>query len=189
MKHSLRFVAGLLLAACAPASQHTYIAPSRETVVSTTEVHDANPPTHLIYVENHSTVPVIVFAITYTDCENVKIQCGAHQLNQKIDAGSRSMIARIEPQMRDREWNYRFGFSWRADTSYGTALMTALAETGDSSARVRLAAIQHADSLRKAEDGSALRTSCHGRTSPMIAGRVARCDAYPESLVIAPGQR
>jgi hypothetical protein len=188
MKHSLRFAAGLLVVACAPASQHTYIAPSRETVVSTTEVHDANPPTHLIYVENHSTVPVIVFAITYTDCENVKIQCGAHQLNQKIAAGSRTMIARIEPQMRDREWNYRFGFSWRADTSYGTALMTALAETGDSSARVRLAAMQHADSLRKAEEGPHFNEL--SRTDfPMIAGRVARMNAYPESLVIAPGQR
>ena len=181
-------VAAWLLVACAPPTQHTYIAPSRETVVSTTEVHDANPPTHLIYVENHSTVPVIVFAIMLTDCENVRMQCGARQMNTRLDAGGRSQVARIQPENRERAMGYRFSFSWRADTSYGTSVLTALAETGDSSARVRLAAMQHADSLRRAEEGPHFNELTKSDFS-MIAGRVARMNAYPESLVIAPGER
>src|SRR5882672_7949865 len=88
---------GLLVLACAPAAQQTYIAPTRETVYSTTEVHDANPVSHLVYVENHSTVPIIVFAITLTDCENVKGTCGAKQVHRRIDAGNRDIIVRVEP--------------------------------------------------------------------------------------------
>ncbi|HEY2375728.1 MAG TPA: carboxypeptidase-like regulatory domain-containing protein [Gemmatimonadaceae bacterium] len=181
-------LAGLSVLACTPPSQHTYIAPSNDNVVQTTEVNDANPPTHLVYVENHSTVPVIVFAIILTNCENVNIECGAKRTNTRIDAGSRAMLARIEPKMVDRASNYSFGFSWRPDSSYGKAALNALAESGDEAARVRLAAMQHADSLRKAEEGPHYNEL--SRTDyPMIAGKVAGMRAYPESLVIAPGER
>lgn len=56
----------LALAGCAPAAQRAYVAPTRETIISTTEEHQANPPSHLIYIENHSTVPVTVFSLNLT---------------------------------------------------------------------------------------------------------------------------
>ncbi|HKW09223.1 MAG TPA: carboxypeptidase-like regulatory domain-containing protein [Gemmatimonadaceae bacterium] len=180
--------ASMLLLACATATQQTYIAPTRETVYSTTEAHDASPVSHVEYVENHSTVPIIVFAITVTNCENVKVTCGVKQVHRRIDAGNRDMVLRVEPQNTDRAWSYAFGFSWHPDSSYGTAALNALAQGGDSSVRVRLAAMQHADSLRKAETGPHYNDLSRTDFSA-LAGKVASMRAYPESLLIAPGER
>ena len=47
---------------CASA-QRAYVAPTLETVVSSTEERQSDPPQHLIFVENHSTVPIIVFSV------------------------------------------------------------------------------------------------------------------------------
>jgi len=179
-------VAGLLLA-CAPATHHTYIAPSHETVVSTTEVHDAYPVSYTIFVENHSTVPVRVFSIQLTDCQNVREQCGARKMDVRLGPDERQMVVRIEAQNPARGLYYRFGFSWHEDSST-TAALNALAQSGDASARVRLAAMQHADSLRKAETGPHYNEL--SRTDfPALASRVAGMRAYPESLVVEPGER
>src|SRR5207249_3081991 len=80
------------------------------------------------YIENHSTVPIVVFAITLTNCQNVKVQCGARNMKLRVDGGSRSLAVRVEPQSLQMPWNYSFGFSWHADTSYGTAALSALAQ-------------------------------------------------------------
>jgi hypothetical protein len=188
-KSSLAFLAlAGVLVACAPATQRAYVAPSRESVIWTPEQREAKPPAVLIYIENHSTVPVIVFAMTLTSCENIKNQCGVRNTNLRVDAGGRTMAVRVEPQNDQRAWNYSFGFSWHADSSYGKAALNALAEGGDESARVRLAAIQHSDSLRKAETGPPANEL--SRTDfPALASRIASMRAYPDSLVIAPGER
>jgi hypothetical protein len=89
-----------LLLGCAPAAQRAYVAPSYETIVSTTEEHEADPPAHIIYVENHSTVPVRIFAITLTNCGNVKVSCGVHQTNIRLDPDRRQVAIRIEPKSR-----------------------------------------------------------------------------------------
>ena len=177
-----------LLLACAPPAQRTYIAPSYDTIISTTEEHQADPPLHLVYVENHSTVPVIVFSVRLTNCENINVQCGVHPANVKLDAGQREIVQRIGPKVPTQRWNYSFGFSWRADTSYGTKLLSALAGAGDTSAAVRLAAQQHADSLRRAETGAHYNDLSQSDFT-VLAPRIASMRAYPESLVIAPGER
>jgi hypothetical protein len=184
---TLALAIAVLAVACAPAAQRAYVAPSYETVISTTEQHEADPPSHLIYVENRSTVDVRVFAIQLTGCENVNVQCGVRQMNLRVPAEAREMALRIGPKNPTQRWNYSFGFSWHADTSYGTAALTALASAGDTSARVRLAAIQHRDSLRRAETG--VHYNEISKTDfAVLAPRIAALRADPESLVVRPGE-
>lgn len=178
----------LVFIACPPPAQHSYIAPSYDTIVSTTEEHQAEPPLHLIYVENHSTVPVIVFSLRLTDCENVNVQCGVHPARVKLDAGQREIVQRIGPKIPTQRWHYAFGFSWHADSSYGTKVLSALAEAGDTSARVRLEARAHADSLRRAETGPHYNDLTQSDFA-VLAPRIASMRAYPDSLVLAPGER
>lgn len=176
-----------LLLACAPATQRAFVAPSYQSIVRTTEEREGPPPTHVIYVENHSTVPVKIFAYTLTDCENVNVECGVHRANIHLDADQRVMVVRIEPKVRTLGFRYSFGFSWQDDSSRTTAL-NALAAAGDSSARVRLAAMQHSDSLQRAQTGTHYNEL--SRTDfPLIASRVASMRADPESLLIVPGER
>src|SRR4051812_14525001 len=174
-------------ASCAPAAQHTYIAPSYNTIVSTTEEHEADPPSHIIYVENHSTVPVRVFAFSLTDCENINVSCGVHQTNLQVRAGQRDIVVRVAPKNRSLSWHYRFAFSWHEDSS-GTNALNALAQAGDSTARVRLAAMQHADSLRRAETGPHYNELSKSDFT-VLGPRIVAMRAYPDSLVIVPGER
>ena len=175
------------LLGCAPPAAHTYIAPSYDTIISSTEESQGTPPTHIIYVENRSTVPVIIFALRLDNCENINVPCGVHQSNIKLEAGQRSVVERIGGKSPNQRWSYNFGFSWRADTSYGNKVLGALAEAGDTSARVRLAAQQHADSLRHAETGPHYNDLTRSDFA-MLAPRVASMRAYPDSLVLTPGE-
>src|SRR5256885_2346192 len=59
-------LAAVLLTACAPTTQHTYVAPTFQSIVSSTEERQGNPPAHLLFVENRSTVPVVVFSTSLT---------------------------------------------------------------------------------------------------------------------------
>lgn len=176
-----------LLLGCAPAAQRAYVAPSYDTIVSTTEEHEADPPSHIIYVENHSTVPVRVFAISLTNCENVKVTCGVHQTNLRLDPDRREVAIRIEPKNRGLGFHYSFGFSWHVDSASAIAL-AALAQAGDSNSRVKLAAMQHADSLRRAETGPHYNELSQSDFS-VLGPRVASMRAIPDSLVLVPGER
>jgi hypothetical protein len=188
MKRILTVCIAVAAIGCASASQRAFVAPSYDNIISTTEEHEANPPTHLIYIENHSTVPVRIFAIRLTDCDNVNVQCGVKQMNLRVDPGSKELAVRISPKSNSQGFHYRFGFSWRGDSSEANQVLSALSEAGDSSARVRLAAMQHADSLRRNETGRSYNELTPSDFS-MVAPRVASVRAEPESLVIVPGQR
>jgi len=176
-----------LLLACTPPAAKTYVAPSYDTIVSSTEESQGTPPTHVIWIENRSTVPVIIFALRLDNCENVNVSCGVHQSNIRLNAGQREVVERIGARTTSQGFGYNFGFSWRADTSYGTKVLGALAEAGDTSARVRLAAQQHADSLRNAETGPHYNELTRSDFT-MLAPRVASMRAYPDSLVLTPGE-
>jgi len=176
-----------LLFGCAPAAQRAYVAPSYQTIVSTTEEHEADPPSHIIYVENHSTVPVRIFAITLTNCENVNVMCGVRQMNLRLDADRREVAVRIAPKNRGQGFHYSFGFSWHVDSA--SALATAaLAQAGDEGSRVKLAAMQHADSLRRAETGPHYNDLTQSDFT-VLGPRVASMRAIPDSLVLVPGER
>src|SRR2546421_4711417 len=176
MKRILSACIAVAAIGCASASQRAFVAPSFDTIVSTTEVHEANPPAHLIYIENHSTVPVEVFSIRLTDCQNIREQCGPRNTHLRVPAGNRVIAVRVEPESKERGFYYRFGFSWHEDSSYAQAL-TALATAGDEKARVQLSAIQHADSLRRSETGAHYNDL--SRTDfAALASRVASMRAY-----------
>ena len=184
---SARLVATLaLLAACREAKAQTFISPNRETITSSTEVRDADRSEHLIFVQNRSTVPVIVFSVTLTGCENVRGNCGARKTNILIGPGRRNMVLRIEPKVRNQAFSYHFGYSWHADSSYGTQVLTAMAAAGDTKSRDRLAAKQQADSLQRA--GVTLHNELSRDDFAALAGRVVAVRAAPESLQLAPGE-
>src|SRR5690349_9199483 len=81
-----------LVVGCATASQRAYIAPSDETITTSTEERTDNPPQHTIYVINQSTVPITVFSVSLVGCQNVKQHCEPTPVNIKVPAGTRSLI-------------------------------------------------------------------------------------------------
>src|SRR5262245_49375749 len=123
MRQQLRSsIVALLVIGCAPAAQHAYIAPTSETILSTTEERDQNPPSHVIFVLNHSTVPITVFSVSLRGCENVKQRCEPTPVKYRVPAGGRAEVMRVTPQSTERGFSYSFGFSWRPDSSSVVAL-------------------------------------------------------------------
>ncbi len=175
------------VAACSAATtQRAFVAPSSETIISDTEVRQDNPPTHLIYVQNRSTVPVRVFSVSLSNCDNIKQPCGPKRANLRLDPGDRLLAIRVEPDNVYRAFSYHFGFSWQADSS-GSAALAALAAGGDAGAAQTLATTRRADSIRKAAGGPRYNELTRNDFT-VLAGRVVSMRAHPESLVIAPGE-
>jgi hypothetical protein len=175
----------LLAIACAPASQHAYVAPSRATIISTTEETQGPPARHVIYIENRSTVPVTVFSVSLSGCENVKQQCSPHPVKIRVAPGQREVAIRVEPVNAEQGFGYHFGFSWNADSA-GMNALNALASNGSADARGRLTAMERADSLER-EGGGFHELS---RTDfAALAGRVASMRARSDSLFLEPGEK
>ena len=175
----------LVVAACAPATNKTYVAPTRLTIVSSTEEAQGPPPSHMIYIENRSTVPVTVFSVTLSGCENVKQQCSPRPAKIRIPPGRRELAIRVEPTNVDRGFGYQFGFSWNADSA-GVNALTALAANGDTRAQGRLTAMQRADSLER--EGGGIRELSRDDFAA-LAGRVASLRVRSDSLLIEPGEK
>jgi hypothetical protein len=114
MRSTTAFLA-LVIAGCASQSQLVYVAPSNDTIISTTEEGHGATPSHNIYVVNESTVPIIVFGVALRDCENIKQQCESQPANVKIDGGQRRIVMRVEPKSLERAYSYRFSYSWRPE--------------------------------------------------------------------------
>jgi hypothetical protein len=106
-------LSGLFLAGCASQGQRVYVAPSNESITTTTEEGLGNSPVHEIYVINGSTVPITVFGVTLRDCQNIRQTCEPRQMDLEIGPGQRRVVLRIEPRDRGLPFNYRFGYSWR----------------------------------------------------------------------------
>lgn len=185
--HARHAVVALSLSACAPAAHRAYIAPSNETVTSNTEERHDDPPTHLIYVQNHSTVPITVFSVSLRGCDNVKQTCEPKPMNLRIPAGGRAIALRVQPENVHRGFNYSFGFSWRADSG-GTSALVAMAGAGDSTSAQRLAAMRRAEEADRATPG--IRYNELSRSDyTALKGRIAGVRADPDSLVLGPGDR
>jgi hypothetical protein len=176
-----------LLTGCAAATQHTYVAPTFDTVVSTTEERTGSPPVHLLLVENRSTVPVVVFSASLTNCENVRDSCTPHPMNVRVGPGQRQIILRAMPTSAERGFSYRFGFSWHADSSDARAL-SALAASGSQDAQRRLSDRQRGDSLRRAAAAAGY-VELSRDDYAALGSRVAALRAANDSLVLAPGQK
>jgi hypothetical protein len=177
-----------LFLGCSAATQHAYIAPTGQTITSDTEERQSEPPVHTIFVENHSTVPVTVFSVSLTACQNVKQSCRPTPVTLHVPPGGRMVAMRVEPSSTLQGFSYRFGFSWRADSSGTTQALAALAAGGDSAAREKLAYIQRADSIRRAESGPHYPELTRDDLAA-LAGRIRSLRADPESVVVSPGEQ
>jgi hypothetical protein len=182
-----RAALAIIIAGCAStATQRAYVAPTNETITTTTDQGIGDTRSHVIYVVNASTVPVIVFGVGLRNCENVKQQCNARTANIRVAAGTRSVVMRVEPDNQQRGFTYNFNYSWRADSSARTASLKALAEAGDTAAGRRLAQIARQDSIRRLDKG-------YQELTPdgfvALRDKAASMRAVPESLVLAPGER
>jgi hypothetical protein len=181
-------VAILLLPVRHAAAQPTYVAATSRTIVSTTVEQEGSFRGHAIYVENHSTVPVTVFSVNLTGCENIKPQqCSTHRTNIHVGPGGRELAIRVNASDPQRAMSYRFGFSWHPDSAVAGAL-SALAEGGDHSARDRLAAMQRQDSTERAERGNHY-NELSREDFAALGARAVALHATPDSLMLAPGDR
>ncbi len=153
-------------------AQKDYVAPSRETVFSTTEVRGTHRPEHAIYVENRSTVPITVVGVALYECENVRPSCTPTKMNTRVRPGGRALVLRVGPGSLNMGFRYRFGFSWRPDSTAADAIASMLQR--DSAGKGAPAAL-----LYKNLDRDDVRS---------LAPRIAALRPEPESLFIAPGE-
>lgn len=105
----------LVVAGCASQPQRVYVAPTNDTISTTTEQGLGNTPSHNIWVVNTSTEPIIVFGVALRECENIKQHCDPQQVNIKINGGDRRIVLRVEPRNQQSAFSYRFSYSWRPE--------------------------------------------------------------------------
>jgi hypothetical protein len=131
----------LLLSGSSPlAAQDRFIAPTIYNVSAVTEQGIGDNPAHALYVQNSSTVPVVVFGILLTECENIRQPCGSHHVKIRVGPNRRVNVGRVEPRDRDRGMSYRWTFSYLPDSADAKALAM-LREHGvefDANGRVRM---------------------------------------------------
>lgn len=113
----LLFVAFVLFNGICANAQDRFIAPTTNTIIGSSEQGMGTDQAHILFVTNASSVPIIVFGITLSACENVKQWCAGQRTNVKIDAGARRNIGRVEPKSTERSFSYRWTFSYHPDSS------------------------------------------------------------------------
>jgi hypothetical protein len=137
----------LLACSSSGSAQEIFVAPTRHTIIGSSEQSGASDNEHVLYVRNESTVPIVVFGYVLTDCENVRQWCSGQRTNIVIRPGGRQTIAHVGPKRQTDHWNYRWNFSYRADSS-DAAAMAVLREHGltfdqlDAPPRTRIALVK-----------------------------------------------
>ena len=180
----LRFLAAtVLLASDAACTHHREIAPSFETITTSTEERADNPPTHVVYVKNSSTVPVVVYRTSLTECANVTDSCTPQSVNVLVAPGENQIVLRIQPADPARNFRYRLAYSWRVDSLLRTAI-SPLAGSPDVRAEQRQVIQQRGDSVRTAEAAAGYTLLGREDYTP-LAGRVAAMRLVGDSIVVA----
>ena len=184
------FSSGLCAAvsACASAggsATTTYIAPTNSTVIARLEGSITSPTGASVVVENNSTVPITVTSVSLHDCQNIKQQCTPQNTNFKIEGGSRRIVSRVEARSSEQSTSVRYSFAWHSDSA-GMQALGAMAQSGSAEAAARLAAIQHADSIRKREVGFA-DMELSDKAVLDLGDKVFAYHAEPDSIVIKQG--
>jgi len=114
----VRILLAALLAGSAPAAaQQVFVAPTSRTIVGSSEQSIGADQAHILIVANESTVPIIVFGVTINQCENVRQWCSGQRTKIAIAPGTRRNVGRVEPKNPERSFNYRWSFSYHADSS------------------------------------------------------------------------
>lgn len=117
VKRTLLIVILALGASTTAGAQNEFVAPTIRTVLASSEAGYGPEQSHTLYVTNTSTVPIVVFGIVLSNCENVKQSCGGRPTNITIGAGTRRDVYRVQPRDTEKGFEYRWSFSFRADSS------------------------------------------------------------------------
>lgn len=188
MRTASVLVTTIVLAACASSSKPAFVAANSQTVFASAEQAHGPNPAQVIYVENRSTVPIIVYSVTLRRCENVRQRCETPQrLSVRLPGGQRAPIQRVEPRLETSGFTYTYSFAWRPDSSGRVAALSVLADQGVEAARENIAAIERADAARRAEVGGHddwLSTASLGA----LGARAAAVRAEPDSIVMRVGE-
>lgn len=177
------FALAILVGCASAAPEHTYVAPTPETVLASME-EIGMVPGQIVTVENRSTVPITIYSATLRECENVKPQCASpRRLNVHIGPHSHETILRVEPANPKSSFRFGYSYAWRADSS-SVAALSALASAGDTVARSRLAAIRREEARRRASVGVQDLDLSPAEINA-LADQVASLRVIPDSLVMA----
>lgn len=127
--HRIPVLAVLLAFSVSASAQQVFVAPTPRTIVGSSEQSSGVDAAHILYVTNESTVPIIVFGVLLSSCENVRQFCMGQRTHIAIAAGERRNVGRVDRKNDRLGWTYRWTFSYHADSSNVMA-MAALREHG-----------------------------------------------------------
>jgi hypothetical protein len=137
-------VAALVLGS-APASAQSqpakYVAPSNETVTTTTLLLQkfGGSPFKEIRVQNASSVPIVVYSLTLLNCVNIRQDCDEPAaVSVRVAPGTHELLYRVEPCDAQVNFSFRYTMEWRADTAGVTAPSGIGAANSGQIARLRV---------------------------------------------------
>lgn len=104
-------IAGMLAAACASNRVPVFTAPSNQTIESGSEMSFGGDG-QVVWVYNHSSVPIVITGLQLIDCENIKNSCDVQRIRIQVAAGQRMNIVTVKPENSNRPYSYRFHYSW-----------------------------------------------------------------------------
>jgi hypothetical protein len=112
------------VAACAPKTVQTYVAPTNQTVDAAIEMSHGGEA-QVIVVTNRSTVPVVVTGVQLISCENIKTRCDeGHRLKVSVGPGQRRTVMTVRPDNPNRGHGFRFNYTWTAEGTNPLATVT-----------------------------------------------------------------
>lgn len=167
-------------------AQKRFVAPTDRTVFVEYEEGYGSTPMHIAFINNLSSVQIVVYSVTLRDCENVKQSCNPQKVNIRVPAGRRAVLRRVEPRSPNAGFRFAVSYGWRPDSTDPDALRF-LAESGSGVAQAQLQAREAAAERQAATVGrhdewlDATRLAALGDS-------VATLHAEPDSVVLRVGQ-
>jgi len=163
----------IAVAVSSPAfAQDAFIAPTRNSIITSSEQSYGSTPGHILYISNHSTVPIVVFGLTLSDCVNLRQSCSPQRLDILVPPGDRRQVGRVDAREATKAYGYRWGFSFRADSSdaQAMALLRAHGLAPEGTPLQRPVAIPRtaADTMPAASGSVAASSSMAGAMDPSI---------------------
>jgi hypothetical protein len=74
---------------------------------------------HMIYVNNRSSVEIIVTSVRLSDCENVQGSCSVIKKKTKLGPGSRVLVHRVRARYPDQHFSFSYSFTWEGVAAEG----------------------------------------------------------------------
>lgn len=186
LRRSVTLLSTLVPALAAQRAETRYVAPTSETIITQTEMSASSVPGHIVWVLNHSTVPIIVYSYQLVACENVKEFCGPRRINVKVRPAGRAVIARVFAKNAEDGFGYRLRFGYRTDSS-DIAALRVLAGAGNNDAQQRLDATRAAEADARRVVGAA-DVYLDDAAVAALGGRLASMRTEPDSIVIRDGR-